>query len=106
MKTFLKFLRVFILAFVSIFVTAWGYQVFWNEVFLNVWQLFTIVDITNTMKVPYGVCVAIAVGLGLIFKGKTDKDKDFEEMISDAIGKIITKLVWIVVVIVTASIVF
>lgn len=106
MKAFLKFLGIFILAFVSIFVTAWGYQVFWNEVVLNVWQLFTIVDITNTMKMPYSVCVAIAVGLGLIFQRKTDKDKDFEEMISDAIGKIITKMIWIVVVIVTVSIIF
>lgn len=106
MKTFLKFLSVFILAFVSIFVTAWGYQVFWNGVFLNVWQLFTIVDITNTMKVPYGVCVAIAVGLGLIKRINPDKDKDFEEMISDAVGKILTKLIWIGVVLLITAIVF
>ena len=30
------------------FVSAWSYQVFWNEVVLNIWQLFTTEDVLNT----------------------------------------------------------
>ena len=105
METFLKFLGVFALSFVAIFVTAWGYQVFWNEVVLNVWQIYTTNDVINTMNVSYSACVAIAVGLGLIKRSNPDKNKDFEEMISDAVGNIITKLLWIGVVMLTVSII-
>ena len=37
-------------------VNAFGYQVFWNEVVLNIWQLFSTGDIINTMRI-YGACM-------------------------------------------------
>lgn len=106
MEAFLKFLGVFALSFVAIVVTAWGYQVFWNEVVLNVWQLYTTNDVINTMNVSYSTCVAIVVGLGLIKRSNPDKDKDFEKMISDAVGNILTKLIWIGVLLLIVSIIF
>jgi hypothetical protein len=106
MEAFLKFLGVFALSFVAIVVTAWGYQVFWNEAVLNVWQLYTTNDVINTMNVSYSTCVAIVVGLGLIKRSNPDNDKDFEERISDAVDNIIAKLMWIGVVILTVSIIF
>lgn len=106
MKTFLKLLGIIAILVIDWCVTAWCYQVFWNEVVLNVWQLYTTNDVVNTMSVSYGVCVAIAGGLGLIKRINPDKDKDFEEMISDAVGKILTKLIWIGVVLLITAIVF
>lgn len=106
MKSILKVLCIFALAFVAIFVNAWGYQVFWNEVVLNVWQLYTIVDVTNLMKVPYGACVAIAAGVGLIAKTKPDSHKEYKDMVVDAIGKILTKVIWIEVVLLIVSFIF
>jgi hypothetical protein len=47
----------------------------------------------------------LGVGLGLIKRSNPDKDKDFEEMISDAVGNIIAKLMWIGVVMLTVSII-
>ena len=106
MEAFLKFLGVFALSFVAIVVTAWGYQVFWNEAVLNVWQLYTTNDVINTMNVSYSTCVAIVVGLGLIKRSNPDKDKEFEKMISDAVGNISTKLIWIGVLLLIVSIIF
>ena len=106
MEAFLKFLGVFVLSFVAIVVTAWGYQVFWNEAVLNVWQLYTTNDVINTMNVSYSTCVAIVVGLELIKRSNPDKDKEFEKMISDAVGNILTKLIWIGVLLLIVSIIF
>lgn len=106
MKSFLKNLGVFALALIAIFVNAWAYQVFWNDVILNVCQIFTKVDIINILKVPYGACVAFVAGIGLITQSKTENNKEYKEMILDAIGKILTKVIWIGVVLLIVSIVF
>ena len=57
----------------SFFVTAWGYQVFWNNLVLNIWQLFTTVDVINTMKISYGVFFAIVVAISLVYNPKAIK---------------------------------
>ena len=79
----------------SFFVTAWGYQVFWNNLVLNIWQLFTTVDVINTMKISYGVFFAIVVAISLVYNPKvtetTDSiDKAFKILLSKAIVKVIT----------------
>lgn len=96
-----------LLALSADFVTAWGYQVFWNHIVLNIWQLFTTVDVINTMQISYWVFFAIAVGLGLIYNPPTTKSTDDPaEAFALILGKAATKLITIGIVLLVTSLVF
>lgn len=96
----------------AILVNAWGYQVIWNDLVLNIWQLFSTGDVINTYNLSYGVCFAIAVGLVFIFYNKkSDSVADSEGLsVAEASGKIfahlISKLIMIGIVILVTAIVF
>lgn len=90
MKVFGELIVSLLMVVVAGLVTAWGYQVFWNEVVLNVWQLFTTGDVLTTMSIPYGACLAICFGLGLI-RSKNEEVKT--EMVSEMVGLVMTKSV-------------
>ena len=107
----LKFITIIFLAFISVFVSAWGYQIFWNDIVLNVWQMFSDSDIVNTMKIPYSVFVVITVGLGLIKFGKKEsveskKGDENKDNVMDAVSVVLSKLCWIAISLLTISIVF
>lgn len=106
-KVFGNFILGIMLTFISAFVIAWGYQVFWNEVVLNVWQMFTSGDVINTMRISYGACLAIAIGLGLIYQKKAEeKTADIKEATTLVIGKSITRIIMIGLTLLVTSIVF
>lgn len=107
MKKFLKSIAVVIIGLIALFVNALAFQVFWNEVILNIWQLFETTDIINTMKLSYGAFVALTIGLVLVRNGNTtEADKDEMEIIKIAIGKILTKLVYIGLTLLAVAIIF
>lgn len=107
MKVLGNFIFAVMLTFVSAFVIAWGYQVFWNEVVLNVWQMFTSGDVINTMRISYDACLAIAIGLGLIYQKKSEeKTADIKEAATLVIGKSITRIIMIGLTLLITSIVF
>ena len=107
MKKFLKSIAVVIIGLIALFVNALAFQVFWNEVILNIWQLFETTDIINTMKLSYGAFVALTIGLVLVRNGNTtEDDKDEMEIIKIAIGKILTKLVYIGLTLLAVAIIF
>ena len=107
MKKFLKSFAVVIIGLIALFVNALAFQVFWNEVILNIWQLFETTDIINTMKLSYGAFVALTIGLVLVRKGNTtESDKDEMEIIRIAIGKILTKLLYIGLTLLAVAIIF
>jgi hypothetical protein len=88
-------------------VTAWAYQVFWNEVFLNVWQLFETVDVVTIMRIPYGACVAIAFGIGMIRSKKADtKAESFNETATLLMNKCMSRVLMICFTLLVTSIVF
>ena len=96
-----------VMVLASAFVVAWGYQVFWNEVVLNVWQMFTSGDVINTMSIPYGVCLAIAIGLGLVYQKKVEeKATDIKETAVLIFGKIFARIIMIGLTLLVTSIVF
>lgn len=88
-------------------VAAWGYQVFWNEVVLNVWQLFETVDVTTIMRIPYGACVAIAFGIALVRSKKVDtKAESFKEFVKLIMNKCMSRVLMICFTLLVTSIVF
>ena len=107
MKKLGTFICMMLMLIASYFVTAWGFQVFWNHLVLNIWQLFTTVDVINTMQISYGVFVAIAIAINLIYKPKvtemTDSVKEAFEML---LSKIITKVITICLTLIVTAIVF
>jgi hypothetical protein len=109
MKKGLEFIILIVLATAAVFVDAWGFQVFWNNIVLNVWQMLSSDDVINTMNIKYGAFVAISVGLGMLdIKNIKDTEikKNPEEAISMATTKIFTKLVMIGIALFVVSIVF
>lgn len=107
MKVFGEFVLAIVMVFLAAFVTAWGYQVFWNEVVLNVWQLFASGDVVNTMSISYGACLVIAVGIGLIYQRQAEeKTKDLKEAAAFIMGKILSRIIMIGVTLLMATIVF
>ena len=94
------------LVFIASFVTAWGYQVFWNEVVLNVWQMFTSGDVLNTMKISYGACLAIAISLTLIYKRKADKTLPVSEAAVECCSIMVTKVIMILITLLVTGFVF
>lgn len=107
MKALGEFFLAIVMVFLAAFVTAWGYQVFWNEVVLNVWQMFASGDVINTMRISYGACLVIAVGIGLIYqKQAEEKTKDMKEAAAFIMGKVFTRILMIGLTLLVAAIVF
>lgn len=107
MKVFGELIVSLLMMVVASLVIAWGYQVFWNEVVLNVWQLFATGDVLTTMRIPYGACLAIAFGISLIHSKKEEvKAETVSEMVSLVMTKSITKVIMICFTLLVTSIVF
>lgn len=108
MENFLKTIGVCVVGLIALFVNALAFQVFWNEVILNIWQLFEPVDVINTMKLSYGAFIVLALGLVMVRSNnnKTEPDKNYEEILKIAIGKIFTKLVYIGLTLLAVAIIF
>lgn len=107
MKKFGTAMAMLLLVILSHLVNAWGLQVFWNELVLNIWQLFATVDVINTMQISYGVFLAISFGLGLIWNSKSDNSTDdLEEAISMCITRMAGKIILVCITLLVISIVF
>lgn len=107
MKVIGEFIVSLLMVVVASLVVAWGYQVFWNEIVLNVWQLFTTGDVLTTMRIPYGACLAIAFGIGLIHNKKVEKEtKSVSETVSYVMTKSVSKVIMIGVTLLVTSLVF
>ena len=104
----MKTIGVCVVGLIALFVNALAFQVFWNEVILNIWQLFEPVDVINTMKLSYGAFIVLALGLVMVRSNnnKTEPDKNYEEILKIAIGKILTKLVYIGLTLLAVAIIF
>lgn len=107
-ERFFTLIGMLLLVIAVNFMSAWGYQVFWNEVVLNIWQLFTTEDVLNTMRLSYWVCFVIAFSIRLILKGGNPKDVvvDFAEALGLALGKSLITLIYIGLTIMLTSIIF
>lgn len=107
MQKFITLLGILLIAISMDFVTAWGFQVFWNHLVLNIWQLFTTVDVVNTMQISYGVFLAIAFGIGLVYNPPADNEvKDVGEAVMVVLSKAFIKVITICIVLLVTSIVF
>lgn len=107
MEKFLTSIGMLVLVLIGTLVNAWGYQVFWNEIVLNVWQLFTEADVINTMQISYWVFFVIAVGIGLLWSPKLEEGTDnLAEAFMKVFPIIITKFIKIGIVLVLTAIVF
>lgn len=96
-----------LLVVVSQLVNAWGLMVFWNQLVLNVWQLFTEVDVINTTQISYGVFLAISFGIGLLWKPKADATtEDPEEAMRICVSRMTGKILLICMTMIVVSIVF
>ena len=107
MEKFLSTIGLLVLVLIGTFVNAWGYQVFWNEIVLNIWQLFTEADVINTMQISYWVFFVIANGIGLFWSPKLEEVTDnFSEAFVKVLSIIITKVIKIGIVLLLTAIVF
>ena len=109
MQKFITLLGILLIAISLDFVTAWGLQVFWNHLVLNIWQLFTTVDVVNTMQISYGVFLAIAFGIGLVWNTQESEKHEVEdvgEAVMVVLSKAFTKVITICLVLLITSIVF
>ena len=107
MEKFWSSIGMLVLVLVGTFVNAWGYQVFWNEIVLNVWQLFTEADVINTMQISYKVFFVIAVGIGLLWSPKLSESTDnLAEGFMKVFPMIMTRLIKIGIVLLLTAIVF
>lgn len=107
MKVFGELIVSLMMVVVASLVVAWGYQVFWNEVVLNVWQLFATGDVLTTMRIPYGACLAIAFGITLVHSKKADVEAEtVSETVSLVMSKSISKVIMICITLLVTSLVF
>lgn len=108
MKIAFEFIVVYLMMALAILVNAWGYQVIWNELILNIWQLFSTGDVINTYNLSYGVCFAIAVGLAFIFFNKKSDSEGLTvaEASIKVFAHLISKVIMIGIVILVTAIVF
>ena len=108
MEKFLKSIGICVVGLIALFVNALSFQVFWNEVILNIWQLFETNDVVNTMKLSYGAFIVLALGLVMVRSNNksTEPDEDEVDVIKIAIGKILTKLVYIGLTLLAVAIIF
>ena len=96
MNKFVSLICMILMVIASDFLTAWGFQVFWNHLVLNIWQLFTEVDVINTMQISYWVFFAIAISITLIYSPTaTEKTDDIDEAFRILLSKALTKVVTI-----------
>lgn len=96
-----------VLVIISHIVNAWGLMVFWNELVLNIWQLFTAADVINTLQISYGVFLAISFGLGLIKSSNTEKSTDDPmEAVSMCMTRMAGRIILICITLLVISIVF
>ena len=106
MQKFITVLGALLIAISMDFVTAWGLQVFWNHLVLNIWQLFTTVDVVNTMQISYWVFLAIAFGIGLVYNSPSEKVDNVSEAVMVVLSKAFIKVITICIVLLVTSIVF
>ena len=106
MQKFATLLGILLIAISMDFVTAWGLQVFWNHLVLNIWQLFTTVDVVNTMQISYWVFLAIAFGIGLVYNSPSEKVDNVSEAVMVVLSKAFIKVITICIVLLVTSIVF
>lgn len=107
MQKFITFLGVLLMLISADFVTAWGFQVFWNHLVLNIWQMFTTVDVINTMQISYGVFLAIAIAITLVYSPPvTEKTDDICEAFGIVLSKTLTKVITIGLTLLVTTIVF
>ena len=107
MKVIGEFIVSLLMVIVASLVVAWGYQVFWNEVVLNVWQLFATGDVITTLRIPYGACVAIAFGITMIHSKKAEvRSETVSETVSYVMTKSVSKVIMICITLLVTSIVF
>lgn len=107
MQKFITLLGILLIAISMDFVTAWGLQVFWNHLVLNIWQLFTTVDVVNTMQISYGVFLAITFGIGLVYDPSEKHEvKDVSEAVMVVLSKAFTKVITIGIVLLVTTLVF
>lgn len=107
MKVFGELIVSLMMVVVASLVVAWGYQVFWNEVVLNVWQLFATGDVLTTMRIPYGACLAIAFGITLVYSKKAEeKAETVSETVSLVMTKCMSKVIMICITLLVTSLVF
>ena len=106
MQKFITLLGIILIAISMDFVTAWGFQVFWNHLVLNIWQLFTTVDVVNTMQISYWVFLAIAFGIGLVYNSPSEKVDNVSEAVMVVLSKAFVKVITICLVLLVTSIVF
>ena len=106
MQKFITLLGILLIAISMDFVTAWGFQVFWNHLVLNIWQLFTTVDVVNTMQISYWVFLAIAFGIGLVYNSPSEKVDNVSEAVMVVLSKAFIKVITICLVLLVTSIVF
>lgn len=106
MQKFATLLGILLIAISMDFVTAWGFQVFWNHLVLNIWQLFTTVDVVNTMQISYWVFLAIAFGIGLVYNSPSEKVDNVSEAVMVVLSKAFVKVITICLVLLVTSIVF
>lgn len=107
MKVFGELIVSLLMVVVASLVVAWGYQVFWNEVVLNVLQLLTNGDGLTTMRITYGACLAIAFGITLIHSKNEDvKAKTVSEMVRLVMSKCMSKVITICITLLVTHLVF
>ena len=95
------------LATVAVVVNAWGYQVVWNDVVVNIWQLFSEQDIVNTMKISYGVFFVIAIAIPIVRHTKDEiSTDDVEEAFKLVFSKLSGKIIQILLTMLATHIVF
>lgn len=107
MKKLVTFFCIILMVIASDFLTAWGFQVFWNHLVLNIWQLFTEVDVINTMQISYWVFFAIAISISLVYSPTaTEETDDICEAFGIFLSKALTKVVTICLTLIVTSLVF
>lgn len=107
MKKLVTFFCMILMVIASDFLTAWGFQVFWNHLVLNIWQLFTMADVINTMQISYWVFFAIAISISLVYSPPAvEKTDDIGEAFRILLSKTLTKVVTICLTLLVTSLVF
>jgi hypothetical protein len=105
MKVFLQLIGALLVCFVAILVNAWGYQILWNDVVLNVWEIFSAGTVPTALT--YGVCVAIAVAVGLLRTGNNKNEgKEYGTYMTEACSRIVVKLISIGLTLLAVTIIF
>lgn len=107
MKKLMNFAGMLLLAIVGVLVNAWGYQVFWNHIVLNVWELFTGTDVYSKLHLSYGVFLAITVGKSLLWKPKGEEStQELSKAVEMVLPAMISKTITIVLTLLLALVVF